>query len=241
MTLSKEEIKIKTTAMAYARIIRNTIAKRETNLEIFPAVDIPASIFMAGSPGSGKTEAAKILITKMGGGVIRIDADKYRPEFPAYRGDNSYLFQSAVNEIVHSVHDMALKQQQNFLLDGTLAHYETAKSDINSSLKSNRDVQIIYVYQDPLLAWEFVQAREEVEGRMVPLESFIERYFMARENVNNLKIHFGSDVRVDLLIRNFDNLHHDYKKDVKSVDEHIPEPYSYETLECLLAPDPRGV
>lgn len=50
----------------------------------------------------------------------------------------------------------------------------------------------MYVYQDHELAWEFVRAREAIEGRKIKLEHFIEQYFGARQVVNQLKEYFLS-------------------------------------------------
>ena len=54
--------------------------------------------------------------------------------------------------------DLVLAQGQSFILDGTLSDYGRAKRNIERSLKRRRAVAILYVYQSPLLAWEFVQA-----------------------------------------------------------------------------------
>jgi hypothetical protein len=66
-----------------------------------------------------------------------------------------------------------LKQRQSFLLDGTLASYEVAQGNIERALGKGRLVQILYVYQEPLLAWTFVQAREACEGRRILRKDFI--------------------------------------------------------------------
>ena len=60
---------------------------------------------MAGSPGAGKTEAAKEIIAQLEARpgapkILRIDPDELRGEFPGYMGSNSWLFQlAASNEI----------------------------------------------------------------------------------------------------------------------------------------------
>ena len=50
-------------------------------------------------------------------------------------------------------------------------------------LGRGRTVQLHYIYQDPLAAWAFVKKREIVEGRCVPREAFIRKFFEAYENV----------------------------------------------------------
>jgi UDP-N-acetylglucosamine kinase len=136
--------------------------------------------------------------------------------------------------LVEKIHDMALDQRQSFLLDGTLSHYEIARKNIDRSLKKKRTVQILYVYQAPLLAWEFVQAREAAEGRRILPETFIEQYFAAREVVNRLKAELGKAIRLDLLMKNNDNSNRFYRAGVDRIDNHIPEQVDRQQLERLL-------
>ena len=84
-------------------------------------------------------------------------------------------------------------------------------------------MQILYVYQNPLLAWDFVKAREAAEGRRIRPEHFIDQYFAARDAVNTLKLEYGSDVHVDLLLKHIDNSGRLYKAGVDKIDYHIPE------------------
>jgi predicted ABC-type ATPase len=189
---------------------------------------------MAGSPGAGKTEASIELIEKLGTRVIRIDPDELRSECPGYTGANAYLFQPAVSVLVEKIHDMALEQNQSFLLDGTLSHYERARRNIERSLGRNRTVQILYVYQDPKLAWDFVVARETEEGRRIRPDTFVDQYFAARDVVNRLKHEYGARVAVDLLLKNNDNSNRLYKAGIDQIDHHIPENYSRSDVERLL-------
>lgn len=189
---------------------------------------------MAGSPGAGKTEASIELIASVGAPVIRIDADELRVEFPGYTGSNAHVFQGAASILVERIHDRALKQSQSFVLDGTLARFPLARDNIERSLKRGRMVQILYVYQEPMLAWEFVQAREAAEGRRIRAVDFVEQYFGARATVNQLKQEFGKSIRVDLLMKNMDNSHRFYRAGVDRIEHHIPERVDRTTLERLL-------
>lgn len=237
MVLTQEEKKIEEEALAFAREHKKEIARRLTDPDRFIPEDDPVSVFMAGSPGAGKTEASIELLAAVeadGVEILRIDPDDLRYEFPNYEGGNSWLFQKAVSVLVEKIHDMALKQKQSFLLDGTLSNYEKAEQNIARSLKKGRVVQILYVYQDPMLAWEFVTSRETVEGRRINPEHFIEQYFAARKVVNQLKKKFGPDLKVDLLLKNTDNTHRLYKAGVDRIDNHIPEKYTSADLRELL-------
>jgi len=51
------------------------------------------------------------------------------------------------------------KNNQSFLLDDTLSNLDVARKNIERSLRKGREVLIIFVYQEPELAWRFVQAR----------------------------------------------------------------------------------
>ena len=126
MEFSKEEQAISDEAIKFAKKNKKTIARRRTDPEIYLPEDNPVSVFMAGSPGAGKTEASIALIDDFSNGfeVLRIDPDELRSEFEAYRGDNSWLFQGASSILVSKILDFAYKQSQSFLLDGTLSRYE---------------------------------------------------------------------------------------------------------------------
>ena len=55
--------------------------------------------------------------------------------------------------------------------------------NIQRALKRGYDTSIYYVYQDPVIAWEFPQEREKTEGRYVPKKRCINAYFKSRKNI----------------------------------------------------------
>jgi len=237
MMLTDEEEKIRQKAIDFSKKNKKAIAGRLTDKSLFLPEEDPVSVFMAGSPGAGKTEASKSLLESLSedhSEVLRIDPDELRCEFEDYTGDNSWLFQGAVSLLVEKMHDLALKQKQSFLLDGTLSNYNIAEKNIERSLKKGRVVQILYVYQKPHLAWDFVKAREFEEGRRIEPEHFIDQYFAARGVVNRLKIKFEGKVRVDLLLKNNDNSHRAYKANIDQIDYHVPEIYTRADIETMI-------
>ncbi len=155
--------------------------------------------------------------------------------FDSASGKNSYLFPGAISIIVGRKLDFAHQQRQSFLLDGTLSNLKQARENVIRCLKNRRPVQILYVYQDPLQAWNFVQARELEEGRNVPVDRFIEQYFAARDVVNALKTEFGTDIMVDLLVKPNDNAGRLYKAGIEQIDNHVKEKYDREGLAKALA------
>lgn len=228
MDLTPEEQKIKDEAIAFAKKNKARIAQAETDKTIYVPDANPASVFMAGSPGAGKTEIAKSLITGLadnGDKVLRLDVDIMREQFASYNGGNSHLVQAGANILVERIHDLALKNKQSFIFDGTFSHYYKAKQNIERSLKKNRTVLIMYIYLDPAQAWGFVKAREEVEGRRIIPELFVDQYFNAREVVNRLKAEFKGDIMVDLLVKNLDGGAPFYKDNIDVIDNHLPEKY----------------
>lgn len=222
----------------FAKENKNSLAKEITSLSIYKSEDTPVSVFMAGSPGAGKTESSIRLIEELSKNdksrILRIDADDYRKFFKEYQGHNSHLFHGAVSLIVEKVHDLALSNKQSFIFDGTLSNYKKAVENINRSLKKGRLVQIIYVYQEPFLAWEFTQRREKSEGRRILKEDFIAKFLASRSTVNHLKETFGDKIILDLIIKDIDNSELKYEKNIKNVDDFIKNNYSLQELENQL-------
>lgn len=198
----------------------------------------PVSVFMAGSPGAGKTEIARnilaLFVQQRGFNFIHINNDEYRAEFSGYKGINSPLFQGAATIFVEAVHDRALKRNVSFIMDTTLSSYEKAQSNISRSLARNREVLIVFVYQAPEQAWEFVQARETVEGRRVPDSVFINQFLDAQVTVRRLKQEFKENI--DLMFINRSN-HAGQEAvyfDVNDIDALIGKKYTLNELNALV-------
>lgn len=226
-------------SISFAKAQKKTIARRLTAIERFPAEEAPVSVFMAGSPGAGKTEASIALVNLFAdAAILRIDPDELRSEFPGYTGGNAWLFQAGVSILVEKIIDFAIKQRQSFILDGTFANIELARRNVERSLGKGRYVQVLYVYQNPFLAWEFVKAREAAEGRRIRPEHFVDQYFAARDAVNTIKLEYGGDVHVDLLLKHIDNSSRLYKAGVDRIDYHIPERYTRAQLQALVGDQP---
>lgn len=200
--------------------------------------EIPISVFMAGSPGAGKTESAKNLIAKFSKdkNILHIDPDNLRVEFKSYNGVNSSLFQAATSIIADKMQDFALKQKQSYVFDGTLTNLGRTKENIDRNLNPTmgREVFIVYVYQNPVQAWGFVKEREEKDGRVIPRSAFIDKYFKARENVNFLKKEYGNRIQVDIVVKNLDGADFKYRENIGVVDNYLPEKYSKEELRKLI-------
>ncbi|MDO8481535.1 MAG: zeta toxin family protein [bacterium] len=199
-----------------------------------PAPEKSISIFMAGSPGAGKTEFSRRLIEKQFGAdtkyIMRIDPDEIRETLPCYAPGKSHIFQSAVSVTVEKIHDHALGKNKSFVLDGTLTNIEKARENIQRSLAKGRVVLVEYIYQDPFVAWDFTKKREVVEGRNIPRDVFINQFFLARENAMILKKEFRKDLTLDVVTRNISTNDYQYWFNVDNIDNCIKDGYSKEDL-----------
>jgi len=151
-----------------------------------------------------------------------------------YNGKNSYLFQAACSIAIEKVHDYVLKNNLDFILDGTLSNYEIAQKNIQRSLDKNRLVFINYVYQNPLIAWDFTKKRELIEGRFIPKEFFIEQLFKAKENINKLKQKFDYEIDITLIKQNIKTGQSQIRNRINNIDNHIIIKYNKKELEKLL-------
>ncbi|GAB2721593.1 zeta toxin family protein [Halomonas garicola] len=235
---------IQAEALVFARRNKQQIARKWTDKVRYAPEEQPVSIFMAGSPGAGKTEVSKEYVAAIDelkaegfaglGSILRIDPDDLREELPGYTGSNSWLFQGAVSILVEKIHDLMLKQRQSFILDGTLASLEVAQKNIERSLRKGRDVQIFFVYQHPGLAWQFVCSREQVEGRNIPLGGFVRQFLGVQDALRRIKQEYGAQVMLDMIIKNNDGTNQHWETDIDSVDDYLPEHYTHERLKSLL-------
>lgn len=222
-------------AITFAKSNRTRIARKLTDKNEFPSDIRPVSVFMSGSPGAGKAETSKAFLEEIGAdNVLRLDPDELRELIPGYSGDNSYLFHRAVSFIVERTLDHAFKNKQSFLLDGTLASYDVAKKNIERSIRKERQVLILFVYQKPELAWEFVEAREKLEGRRILPNIFIDQFFASQEVIRELKLNFGSQIQVDLLVKNNKGKTRFYHGNVQAIEHHLDEKFTREDLESLI-------
>ncbi len=222
-------------AVKYIKSHKKELIERFANNSICSSEKNPVSIFMAGSPGAGKTEFSKNFIKKFSIQAVRIDADEIKDFLPHYNKKNSSEVQGASALGVEYLHDYALKAQKSMVLDGTFADYQKAYDNISRSLRKGRHTEIYYVYQDPFTAWEFTKAREALEGRKVPKELFVDALFNAKKNVNRIKLFdFGNRIQVNVVLKNLENNLDKAYFDVESVNPYVTITYTkYSLLERL--------
>ena len=233
--MTEDEKRIEQEAIKFAKKNRTAIANELTNRKRFPPEDEPVAVFMAGSPGAGKTETSREFLQEVEAtNVIRLDPDELRHYFEQYTGDNSFLFQRAVSSIVERTLDNAFKRKQSFLLDGTLSNYAIAEKNIKRAIDRGRAVLVLFVYQSPELAWKFVQSRERVEGRRINPEIFVEQFLESQAVVRKLKQQFGGQIKIDLLLKDNEGGTRMYHANIQAVENHVKHKFTRETLTTLI-------
>jgi len=254
MEFSEEEIKIQEEACGYLKahsdelIDQFILQKKPFRLGFM-------SLFMAGSPGAGKTEFSQRYLPKVLDQVrdslkkrfaekglpvdnieallVRIDVDEIRGFLPQYKKTdlttgqkaNAHVIQKAANKGLDILRSYCLENEISFLLDGTFGNLKTMKGLIQASLDDDRQVDIFFIYLDPISAWAFTQAREAVEGRNILKEKFIEQYFNSQANVEAVKKEFGDSVRLNVVLKNKDNQVAEVKLNVPSLDGYLKSKY----------------
>ncbi|MFC3034467.1 zeta toxin family protein [Pseudoalteromonas fenneropenaei] len=223
-------------AIKEAKAIKKKVAKRL--VDHLPQEDSAVSVFMAGSPGAGKTEVARNMIRvfqeKCGIDPVHIENDELRKEFEDYDGQNSPLFQTPATLLVEAIHDRALQRDVSFILDSTLSSFSKAKDNIERSLKRGRYVQIIFVYQEPEQAWCLVKAREIVEGRRVPPDVFVNQFMESQRVVSELKQVFKHNVDIIFIEKNIDGINENPHFNVSDIDALLRKKYNRESLEAIV-------
>ena len=195
---------------------------------------IPSAVFMAGLPGSGKTEFTKNLIEASALKVIRLDMDEIATKIDGYRPEIADEYREAASELLNRLFDVTIKKKLDFIMDGTFSS-NYALQNVNRALKHGYNIKIIYIVQDPKIAWQFTLAREKVEHRAIGMSGFINSYFETIKNIKeimNQHKDYGKIV-LDVIIKDENNNVGDRIKNVQigDIDGLIKKYYNKEDLE----------
>ncbi len=143
---------------------------------------------------------------------------------------NSDIVQGAASIGVDKLNYYTLKQKQNSIMDGTFANYNVARRNVLNCLNKNRQISVFYIYQDPIIAWDFTRKREKLEGRYVPKEAFIKASFNARENVQLIKKEFGDKIILNLVTKDEINATKTVKFNITNIDNLTEKSYNKNSL-----------
>jgi|SRR3989339_497565 len=206
----------------------------------------PVFIFMAGAPGAGKTETSKWLIEELkkkevSGEIVRIDADEIRKIFKplGYNGKNSDDYKRGCVKGVEILFDACIKNKFHTVVDGTFSSLKVAQKNIQSAIKIKAAVYVVYVYQDPLVAWGFTKIREKEEGRRIEKRIFIDSLYKSIFNVNAVKEKYRDKVEVWLVEKEITNKTKNIRFNIDHIDNYLKLKYNPETLNKLLYEESR--
>ncbi len=202
----------------------------------------PIFIFMAGAPGAGKTEWSQKLIKilenkNLINGIVRIDADEVRKIFKplGYDGQNSDKYKSGCIKGIEMLFDNCVKNKYHTIVDGTFSSMRVAQKNIQAALGIKASIFIVYVYQDPLIAWGFTKIRERKEGRRVRKNMFIDSLFKSISNVNMIKNKYKEKVEIWLVEKDISNTKiKNIKFNIDNIDNYLKLKYTPKTLSKLL-------
>jgi len=224
-------------AIEWVRSNKKTIIASFASDDVCPSTKEPLSLFMAGSPGAGKTESSIAILEmlrKRGDAIVRIDPDEIRAHIPQYTGRNTDAIKGASFLAVEKLYDYVLKTDKSMILDSTFTPYGKIEDNVRRSLHRNRPTAIIYIDQDPLVAWHFTKEREKAEGRSIPRDFFIRTLFESRENVRKIKEKYGDRITVHVIQKDYIKSTRQFIEDIEHIDDVVRIRYSVNDLRKLL-------
>lgn len=209
---------------------KNLVTKIIGNIQ--PPSDLkPVAVFLAGIPGAGKTEFIRRLLGD-NPTVVKIDLDEIVKLFPNYNSKYYYKYRTAANIIVDECVIYCRKHSLNFILDGTFG-YGKAVENIKSALKRH-DVVIIYIWKDPIQAWQLTKDRELVTNRAIDRDGFIRSYDNVPHNLINIRKTFGNQVPIVTFKKNDTDDNFQVTQDTKIIDDLLQKRYTKDQLERLI-------
>ena len=231
--MTTSQIKIQADAFDWVKQHKKDLFLKFADLSFYEQDPYPTTVFMAGSPGAGKTEFSKRLTELFVQKPVIIDADEIRKIIPKYIGKKAYLFQKAATKGVNLLYDFVCKMGLNVIIDGTFA-YADPVANIKRSLKHNRNIEIYFLYQDPVISWKFTKIRERKEFRNVPKDVFINAYLKSIENVTTVKKDFGNNIKLNLVIKDFTKGSKTLHLDIASLEKNVPKLYTARELSKII-------
>lgn len=154
--------------------------------------------FTAGMSGVGKTELATFLKEK-NPNLLHIDTDEIREFFRpiGYNGQNSDLYQRAASRGFNELFRYALKNGFSLIMDSNFANIDIQIQNITSLLRRDYHVNILYLYNEPDVCYEYATRRELVTHRKVSKDVFIRSNINSYNTVLAIKDFFEEQVYLD--------------------------------------------
>jgi predicted ABC-type ATPase len=144
------------------------------------------AVFMAGGPGSGKSEFRNAIFS--GTGMKIIDPDEIRSMFLKLNKPGDY---DVYSDIVRKQRSNYLDQRLGVIFDTTASWFPSVLQITEKFKSIGYDVGMVYVYAPVEVAKKRVDRRAELTGRTVPDDVFQDRHQNLKSNIQNYKNLFG--------------------------------------------------
>lgn len=94
-----------------------------------------------------------------------------------------------------------------FVMDSTMAGYESSRNGIQKALDKNLDVTVLFVYRNPIDAWKNgVLQRVENGGHITPASVFANAHVAAKANFEKLAEEYKSNINIVVYESRFNEL-----------------------------------
>lgn len=149
-------------------------------------VGIFKAVFMAGSPGSGKSTVRRILFGGMG--FKTVDADEIRAAWIKLGREGDY---QKYGEIVRKQRQSYMDQRLGLIMDTTAWWLPSIKETTHQLQDMGYDVGMVHVWTPLDVAMNRVTSRAQLTGREVPEEEITKRYQALKDNTKHYAEMFG--------------------------------------------------
>ncbi len=142
------------------------------------------ALFMAGSPGAGKTEFIRRLLSDdQHVWYYILDLDEIRSWMPKYKWKYAEKYTKWAIKILEMLIDECIHNEYPFVLDGTFTSTKAMERNIERLINKNYKIGVFYIHTVPELAWLYTLYRGKDEWRLIPVSRFIRDYYLAPENI----------------------------------------------------------
>ena len=147
------------------------------------------AIFMAGVPGSGRTEFATNLLGDIGRSPVSprfvlIDSDQLAASLPKYRPAKHWDYWPAVQPLTDLAVRKCFEGGRSFLVNDTLAE-KVAHRNIRRALRAGYKAIVIYVKQAAGPAWRLAQKEAKVAGLPADIDRFVKTCQTINKQLNH--------------------------------------------------------
>lgn len=146
------------------------------------------AVFMAGSPGAGKSTIAKKLFSHTGLRIL--DVDKF---YQMYKDKNLEIDYEKFFDKAKLQKRNYLKGRLGLLFDGTARRLSVTLNSNKILKKLGYDTAMIFVNTDLETAVHRIRQRQEETGRSIDDESITDYWQMVQSNIGKLQSEFGKN------------------------------------------------